>query len=104
MLEHRRLKRDSTLKMANRLESRREYRELTLKTAKIFLDRQTTAIDCAILNISIGGACIMVPTDAKIPDKFDLTTDHDGMIRTCAVAWRAGSRIGVSFLSCLPFS
>lgn len=72
-------------------------RSLTLKTAKILPDRATAAIDCAVLNISEGGCCILAVHDGKIPDVFDLAIDHEDSLRACNVVWRNGDRLGVSF-------
>jgi hypothetical protein len=74
-----------------------------LKTAKIFHDRRASAIDCAIVNISDGGACILLSNATVVPDAFNLTIDHDGEMRGCTVAWRAGNRIGVAFTGGVTF-
>lgn len=45
-------------------DKRRHERSLTLKTAKIVSSETMATIDCAIFNISAGGACILVPDAA----------------------------------------
>jgi hypothetical protein len=77
-------------------EHRKHDRELTLKTAKIVSSDRLSAA-CAILNISDGGACILVSNPLEVPDAFNLVTDFDGTIHGCDVAWRAGNRVGVAF-------
>ena len=79
------------------LEERLSPRDLTLKTAKIVSDKTTTAIDCAILDVSAAGACVLVTDIAAVPDKFELVIDPDGAKRNCNVAWRSGKRIGLSW-------
>jgi hypothetical protein len=79
------------------LEKRKHPRQLTLKTAKIHFDLQGEERDCAIVDISEGGACVMVEDDAVVPDSFDLTLDRDGLTRSCKVVWRAANRLGLSF-------
>jgi hypothetical protein len=85
------------------LDKRKHQRHLTLKTAKIFHDRRAPAVDCAIVNISDGGACILLSHGVAVPDSFNLAIDHDGRMRGCSVAWRAGNRIGVSFTGGFTF-
>jgi hypothetical protein len=77
----------------------REDRVLTLKTAQISADGMSLRIDCAILNLSAHGACLLVSDESEIPDRFHLATDFGGPRYECKVAWRNDSRIGVSFES-----
>ena len=78
-------------------DGRRHSRALTLKTGKIRLMDRSDDIDCAILNISHGGACILVPAAAELPQAFRLTVDFGGGSHVCEVRWRSGSRLGVEF-------
>jgi hypothetical protein len=84
-------------------DKRRHTRHLTLRTAKIFHDRGASAIDCAIVNISDGGACILLSDPGAIPNVFNLAIDNDDRMRGCRVAWRSGSRIGVAFTGGISF-
>ena len=79
------------------LERRREPRWLTFKTGMIHSAGLPADFECAILDLSQGGACLLVPGGARIPDTFDLTIDPQGDSHTCQVRWKAESRIGVSF-------
>jgi hypothetical protein len=54
-------------------------------------------VDCAILDISDDGACILVPNDADIPTTFCLTMDRIKITVGCQLRWKARNRIGVSF-------
>jgi len=76
---------------------RRSERHLTLQTGKIVCPGGTLSIDCAILNISDHGACILVPIGATVPASFTLSLDHDQSFHGCTLAWREGARIGASF-------
>jgi hypothetical protein len=78
-------------------EKRRHERVLTLKTADILFDKAGNARECAIVDISEGGACLLVETSLDLPDTFELTTHRDGLTRTCHVAWRSAHKVGVSF-------
>jgi hypothetical protein len=78
-------------------ERRQDPRALTLKTATIRSVDIPSDIDCAILDISERGACILVPVGADIPASFELAIDPERTSHACTLAWRAGSRIGVTF-------
>ncbi len=54
-------------------------------------------IDCAIVNISIGGANIEVDDEWGIPDSFHLLMAGEIGDRLCRVVWRNERRIGVTF-------
>jgi hypothetical protein len=79
------------------MEKRREARQLTLKTGKISALYLASDIDCAILDISEGGARLLVPFGAKVPASFDLTLDPGQDRYVCKVVWRVSSKLGVSF-------
>ena len=69
-------------------EVRKAPRQLTLKTAKIVAEHTSSLVDCAILNVSDRGACILVPRFAEIPNAFRLIVDPDGKIYDCSVPWK----------------
>jgi hypothetical protein len=76
---------------------RKHPRQLTLQTAKIFIDSHSPAIPCAVLNISDGGACVLLPTKTYVPSFFDMAIDHKNTLYECRVAWRRGDKVGVAF-------
>ena len=78
-------------------ELRRDQRELTLKTGKITTSGSGAVIDCAILNMSASGACLLVSDGAALPQDFHLAIDFTGALHECRVAWRTQHRVGVSF-------
>ena len=77
-------------------EQRRDPRQLVLRTGK--LDCAGAMVDCALLNISRSGACVLVPDAQAIPNSVAMIIDGDDVVRRCNVAWRAGARIGVAFI------
>ena len=81
------------------MDRRWEPRQLTLKTGKIRSVDLPSEVDCAILDISAGGARILVPDGVEIPATFDLAIDPDGDSHACRLRWKSGSRIGVAFQS-----
>jgi hypothetical protein len=52
---------------------------------------------CRVLNISEEGAAIDVPNAAYVPDRFQLMTEKDRLIRNCRLVWIQENRIGVAF-------
>jgi PilZ domain len=78
-------------------ENRRSERRTTFRTGRIVPDDEACAVDCAILNLSDHGACVLVPVDAAIPDDFALFIDREEKVHHCVVAWRSGPRLGLSF-------
>jgi hypothetical protein len=78
---------------------RRWQRQLTLRTGKIRSLDLPSDVDCAILDISDGGACILLPAGVAVPDTFDLSMHAGGQNYLCRVMWKAGHRIGVCFQS-----
>jgi hypothetical protein len=76
---------------------RRSERRLTLKTGRIVVANDAYSLECAILNVSDHGACVLVPVGAVTGDRFTLFVDGSDEARFCVVAWREGSRIGVSY-------
>ncbi len=81
------------------MEQRRHPRQLVLKTGKLDCAGEGGMVDCALLNISRSGACVLVPDSAAIPNSISMIIDGDNVVRRCNVAWRAGARIGVAFVS-----
>ena len=82
------------------LDKRKSARNLTLRTAKVLVRSPPCSIDCAVLDISQSGACILVPNDVEMPEAFVLQIDHDSQARSCKIAWRNGCRIGLMFEGC----
>ena len=52
---------------------------------------------CQVINITAEGAAIDVPDAAFVPDRFQLMTEKDRVIRNCRVVWIQQNRIGVAF-------
>lgn len=77
-------------------EQRQFPRYLTLATARIVAE---DAIDCAVLNISKGGACLLVADPTAVPQRFELVVDPGRLKVRCHLAWRSRHRIGVAFMA-----
>lgn len=70
---------------------------LTLNTGKITVRDETLSVDCAILDFSGNGACVLVPDAAEIPAEFLLSIDGTKSTYSCVIRWRTRNRIGVAF-------
>jgi hypothetical protein len=77
-------------------ERQNDVRQRVLKGAQIVFKGHQALIDCVVLNLSDGGACLKVESPIGIPDTFDLMLDH-ASVRNCRVAWRKATQIGVQF-------
>jgi PilZ domain-containing protein len=77
-------------------QNRRHPRYLTLRTGKI--EFQDQLVDCAILNVSASGACLLVPNAADLPGSFELAIDGTRGLTRCRVAWRDTHKVGVRFV------
>jgi PilZ domain len=76
--------------MNNRKDDRHQL--LTVGTVSF----QGSRVDCAVHDLSLGGAKLEFDSDTEIPDTFDLLTADTGKQR-CHVVWRKNRRIGVAF-------
>lgn len=68
---------------------------LVSRIAKIIADAKAPVVDCNILDLSAGGACLEVSGTAAIPKRFVLF--HGGTKRSVTVVWQKGRRIGVRY-------
>jgi hypothetical protein len=69
---------------------------LVSKVAKVYADQKgAPLIDCNLIDISTGGACLETVGDATVPAKLVMV--HGGVQKRGKVVWRKGRRFGVSF-------
>lgn len=52
-------------------------------------------IMCCVWDLSLEGACLMLPPDLQLPDNFQVRVD--GELREAQVVWRHWSHLGVKF-------
>lgn len=76
-------------------ERRRVRRTQVYKSAKVIFNGSLR--DCVVRDISSFGARLAFVTTSFLPDKFSLTFDAAHTLRTCRVAWRSNTEIGVEF-------
>jgi hypothetical protein len=70
-------------------------RRIVLKAGVISF--QDTRIECFVLNISTGGAGLVLESDAALPFSFDLEIGDENLQRRCIVVWRNDRQVGVAF-------
>jgi hypothetical protein len=69
---------------------------LVSKTVKIFAEQKgAPVIDCYLIDLSPGGACLELARDVEIPQRFVLL--HGGVKKKARLAWRKGYRFAVIF-------
>jgi len=63
--------------------------------AKLIVDPKAPVIDCRVVDYSPGGACLEIPGQTKLPNRFELL--FGGTRKRCRIVWSAGRRLGVVF-------
>jgi hypothetical protein len=54
-------------------------------------------VDCRIIDVSAGGACIELPSACNLPKHFEFINGRSRMV--CHVAWMRGTRVGIEYES-----
>jgi hypothetical protein len=67
---------------------------LVSRTAKILLPK-SPPIECTVIDLSAGGACLDVADPGRLPARFTLL--HGATKKNCLVMWKKFRRIGVQF-------
>lgn len=67
---------------------------LVSRTAKILLPKGAP-IECTIIDLSAGGACLDLADPDRLPRRFTLL--HGATKKSCLVMWKKFRRIGVQF-------
>ena len=70
-------------------------RKIVLKPGVISF--QGERISCVVLNISTGGAGLVLEDDDAIPFAFDLQISGEHIRRSCLLVWRNDRHLGVLF-------
>src|SRR5262250_1174474 len=80
-------------------ESRKHRRVDLSYMARVLGPNADVICDCAIIDVSQGGARIAVLTAEMVPDEFLLALSASSDVtRRCRVAWRKEDEIGVIFV------
>lgn len=80
------------------MEKRNTERRRTYKGGKIVFNNDRSAIDCTIKNMSRGGAALNVASSLGVPNEFTLVVGPENVQKSCRVAWKTETLIGIAFL------
>ena len=72
-----------------------EPKGLVPRAGKILLGPKMPPIDCRVVDLSAGGACLELPRAYTLPQRFEFL--HGSTKRFCTLAWTRGYRIGISY-------
>ena len=64
-------------------------------SGRLLLGPKTMPIDCRVIDMSAGGACLELPRAHDLPNRFEFL--HGSTRRFCTLAWQRGYRIGISY-------
>jgi hypothetical protein len=67
----------------------------TPRVGKILLGPDIPRVDCRVVDLSAGGACLELLKPYDVPNKFEFL--HGSTKRICYLAWRRGLYLGVSY-------
>lgn len=72
-----------------------EPRGLVPRTGKLLLGSQATPIDCQVVNLSAGGACLKMSVLQKLPKRFEFL--HGVTRKLAQPVWERGYLIGICY-------
>ncbi len=72
-----------------------EPKGLVSKKGQLFLTPSSDPIECLVVDLSAGGACLEMSTQLELPGRFEFR--HGGLRRYCRLTWRRGFRFGIKF-------
>lgn len=75
--------------------ARTKPRGLVSTTGTILLEANAAPIECTVLDLSVGGACLVPKRLDNLPKRFVFL--HGGVRKMCTLAWQRGCRIGINF-------
>jgi PilZ domain len=78
---------------------RRHARRRMLKSGLICFNARSSSLPCTVRDISDNGAKLTVADPFAVPAEFELYIELDGLLVSCAIAWRRATAIGVFFTS-----
>ena len=76
--------------------TRFEPKGLVSRKAKLMFVAGLPSIECRVVDLSAGGACLELPRQHELPSEFELL--HGGVHRPCRLAWKRGFRIGLQYI------
>jgi hypothetical protein len=61
------------------------------------LNEGGSTMDCVVRNISENGACVELPSSARLPQQMNLTIGQKGRSVLAEMIWRQANRVGLAF-------
>ena len=86
------------------MEQRANARMPVDESAVGFMPGNTVPLDCQVVDISAGGACVHIKETNIIPEIFKLFIPKTGWLYTCKIVRQNGRKIGVKFLAREPLN
>jgi hypothetical protein len=74
---------------------RMEPRGLVPRTAKLLLDSDRTPVDCLVVNLSAGGACLKLHAIMQLPKRFEFL--HGATRNVSQLVWQRGYLVGIRY-------
>ena len=68
---------------------------LVSKMGQVFLSPNGHPIECRVVDLSAGGACLEFSTKINFPQRFEFR--HGGLRKFCLLAWQRQFRLGIRF-------
>ena len=81
-------------------EKRAHVRRLMAHRARVESPDGSFAAECVMIDVSAGGARLILSTTDPLPDRFFLVLSHDGALRRlCEPMWHSeATAVGVQFI------
>jgi hypothetical protein len=81
-------------------EKRVHVRRLMAQRARVESPDGSFAAECVLVDVSAGGARLILSTTDPVPDRFFLILSHDGALRRlCEPMWQTDAKsVGVQFI------
>ncbi|RAI45617.1 pilus assembly protein PilZ [Rhodoplanes roseus] len=68
---------------------------LVPRAGKIYADPKSPVMECQVIDVSAGGACLYVAGQAPIPKRFIFL--HGSVKKSSRLVWERGRKIGIQF-------
>lgn len=68
---------------------------MVARTGKLILDSRSPTIECRVIDLSRGGACLELSKPVALPRRFEFL--HGGVRKSCHLVWQKNHRFGIAF-------
>jgi hypothetical protein len=79
----------------NRRNARVKPEGLGARTGKILIPGSNAPIECRVVDISAGGACLELTSLIALPKRFEFL--HCGVRKVCTLVWARNYRLGIQY-------